>query len=178
MDLVSSDNSALTKLYLRYRTGSSLLALRPAVALMLDGLVLHGTWRNGPAAAPIDGRMALVTSDEQDEMHLYYRIDDHNLEDGGKLWYRVPNSTSLRHIQTNFLHAGGSGRLKYATFLCLSNEFLFTCFSFSCFFFFGVSIQRRDDTCSTLSLIVLCFSFGMPTADQVPAGGLGSRWAA
>lgn len=122
MDLVSSDNSALTKIYLRYRTGS-ILALRPAVALMLDGLVLHGTWRNGPAAAPIDGRMALVTSDEQDEAHLYYRIDDHNLEDGGKLWYRVPNTTSLRHIQTNFLHAGGTGRLKCALDLCPSRSY-------------------------------------------------------
>jgi hypothetical protein len=51
MDLVSSDNSALTKLYLRYRVpvvtgasgdGNGSLALRPAVALMVDGLVLHG----------------------------------------------------------------------------------------------------------------------------------------
>jgi hypothetical protein len=147
MDLVSSDNSALTKLYLRYRTSNgSVLALRPAVALMLDGLVLHGTWRNGPAAAPIDGRMALVTSDEQDEMHLYHRIDDHNLEDGGKLWYRVPNSTSLRHIQTNFLHAGGSGRLKYASFLCLSNAFLFIRVSFSCFSFLFCVDTYRDNT--------------------------------
>jgi hypothetical protein len=57
--------------------------------------------------------MALVTSDEQDEVHLYWRMTDRDLEDGGKLWYRVPNSTStLRHIQTNFLHAGGTGRLK------------------------------------------------------------------
>lgn len=54
-----------------------------------------------------------MTSDEQDEVHLYWRMTDRDLEDGGKLWYRVPNSTStLRHIQTNFLHAGGTGRLK------------------------------------------------------------------
>jgi hypothetical protein len=34
--------------------------------------------------------MALVTSDEQDEAHVYYRIDDRNVRDGGKLLYRVP----------------------------------------------------------------------------------------
>eukprot|EP01043_Picozoa_sp_COSAG02_P005173 COSAG02_NODE_139_length_34376_cov_233.853663_11_plen_456_part_00 len=86
MDLISSDNSARTLLYLRYRASdnracndkipngtsevSSQLALRPPVPLVLDGLLLHGTWRNGPAAGKIGGRMAIVTSDEQDEMHV------------------------------------------------------------------------------------------------------------
>jgi hypothetical protein len=64
--------------------------------------------------------MALVTSDEQDEAHLYWRVDDLHLRDGRKLRYRVPNcnssvsSSCLRNIQTNYLHAGGSGRLKYS----------------------------------------------------------------
>ena len=55
--------------------------------------------------------MALVTSDEQDEAHLYYRIDDVNLRDGGKLLVRNPNSSALQNIQTNYLGAGGTGRL-------------------------------------------------------------------
>ena len=62
-DLVSSDNSALIKVYLRYRTVEGDLALRPAVPLRLDGLVLHGTWRNGPAlassAANVGGGLAM-----------------------------------------------------------------------------------------------------------------------
>ena len=58
--------------------------------------------------------MALVTSDEQDEAHLYYRIDDVNLRDGGKLLVRNPNSSALQNIQTNYLGAGGTGRLKYS----------------------------------------------------------------
>ena len=114
MDLVSSDNSALTTLYRRYRTASGALALRRGVPLKLDGLVLHGTWRNGPACAKIGDTMAMVTSDEQDEAHLYYRIDDANIRDGGKLLVRKPNSSSLQSIQTNYLHAGGTGRLKYS----------------------------------------------------------------
>ena len=86
MDLISSDNSARTLLYLRYHASgrgecnenivnratveSPQLALRPAVPLVLDGLVLHGTWRNGPAAGKLGGKMAIITSDEQDEMHV------------------------------------------------------------------------------------------------------------
>jgi hypothetical protein len=138
VDLISSDNSARTIVYIRYRDEDGALALRPGVPLKLDGLELHGTWRNGPAAAavlpapppnrpnrsrsrkaPSPGQpVMLVTSDEQDEAHLYYRIDDHNLRDGGKLLVRSKNATSadapLQPIQTNYMHAGGSGRLKYA----------------------------------------------------------------
>ena len=133
MDLVSSDNSALTKIYMRYHTRAGAVALRRGIPLKLDGLELHGTWRNGPAALQVEfdvnighmltyshqnsgtPRMALVTSDEQDEVHLYWRLDDHHL-DGGKLMYRKKNCTSqcLRPIQTNYLSAGGSGRLKYS----------------------------------------------------------------
>ena len=114
VDLVSSDNSARTTVYMRYRTPGGDLGLLPGVALKLDGLVLHGTWRNGPACGVVGGRMALVTSDEQDEAHIYYRLDDHNIEDGGKLLVRHREGGGVQNIQTNYLHAGGSGRLKYA----------------------------------------------------------------
>ena len=121
MDLISSDNSALTKLYVRYRTAAGTLALRAAVALKLDGLELHGTWRNGPACGrigsdPATSRIALVTSDADDEAHLYYRIDDANVEDGGKLLVQTNKEERQQYanVQTNYLHAGGSGRLKYA----------------------------------------------------------------
>ena len=145
VDLVSSDNSALTRVYLRFRAVDGSLGLRRGRNLKLDGLPLHGTWRNGPAAALVSFdasaghmysasakvtgsatstrslMMALVTSDEQDEAHLYWRVDNLNLRDGGKLRYRVPNCSSsngssdcVRSIQTNYLHAGGSGRLKYS----------------------------------------------------------------
>ena len=58
--------------------------------------------------------MALVTSDEQDEAHLYWRLDNQNLLDGGKLRYREATTGALFPIQTNYLAAGGSGRLKYS----------------------------------------------------------------
>ena len=114
MDLVASDNSARSTVYMRRRAPDGTLALSPGVALSLDGLVLHGSWRNGPAAGVIGGAMALVTSDEQDEAHVYYRVDDYNLQDGGKLLVRDPSSGALAPIATNYLSAGATGRLKYA----------------------------------------------------------------
>ena len=66
---------------MRYRTRGGIVALRRGIALRLDGLDLHGTWRNGPAAALVGDQVALVTSDEQDEAHLYWRLDNQNLLD-------------------------------------------------------------------------------------------------
>ena len=99
---------------MRYRTRGGIVALRRGIALRLDGLDLHGTWRNGPAAALVGDQVALVTSDEQDEAHLYWRLDNQNLLDGGKLRYREATTGTLLPIQTNYLAAGGSGRLKYS----------------------------------------------------------------
>ncbi len=75
--------------------------------LYFDGLDLHGTWRVKPAVAKIESRMAYVALDDEDQFHLYWRVDDHNLEDGGKLHL---DDGSV--IGANFLSAGGTGRLK------------------------------------------------------------------
>ena len=83
VDLISSDNTGRILVYIRYRDAHNNIGLHNGVPLLLDGLELHTTWRNGPTAAVFDGRMALVTSDEQDEAHLYFRLDDYNLVDGG-----------------------------------------------------------------------------------------------
>lgn len=81
--------------------------LRPSHPVYWDGLELHGTWRVQPAVGLLDGRMAYVTLDGDDEFRLFWRIDDWNVEDGGKL--RLADGSVIR---ANFLHAGGTGRLK------------------------------------------------------------------
>lgn len=53
--------------------------------LYCDGLELHGTWRVRPGTARIGGRMAYVMQDDANALHLYWRIDDRNVEDGGRL---------------------------------------------------------------------------------------------
>lgn len=82
--------------------------LDPQVPLYLDGLDLHGTWRVRPAAARLGERMAYVALDDQDQFHLYWRIDEYNLADGGKLLLEDGS-----RITANFLGAGGTGRSKF-----------------------------------------------------------------
>ena len=81
--------------------------LRAAQTLLCDGLELRGTWRVRPAAAAMGKRMAYITLDDDDELHLYWRLDNRNLQDAGKL--RLPDGSS---ISANIHHAGGTGRLK------------------------------------------------------------------
>ncbi len=81
--------------------------LAPESPLYLDGLDLHGTWRVRPGVGLLDGRMVYIANDDDDEFHLYRRLDDYNLRDGGKL--RMEDGSAIR---ANFLGAGGTGRSK------------------------------------------------------------------
>ena len=108
-------------LYLRYQDSNGNVGLHNGVPLMLDGLEIHTSWRNGPACAHINGKMAIVTSDEEDQVHLYYRLDNYNLIDGGKMMLRDPKTGKLHNIgPVNYLKAGATGRLKYT--LCDFND--------------------------------------------------------
>ncbi|MEN6533291.1 MAG: VCBS repeat-containing protein, partial [Bryobacteraceae bacterium] len=75
--------------------------------LYLDGLDLHGTWRVRPGVGKMDGRVAYIALDDQDQFHRYWRIDDFNLSDGGKLLMEDGSA-----ITANFLGAGATGRSK------------------------------------------------------------------
>ncbi|MCA9449771.1 MAG: VCBS repeat-containing protein, partial [Candidatus Omnitrophica bacterium] len=105
-DLLMSDSTARHFLYLNAgeKTEPRLDHAKP---LYLDGLELHGTWRVKPGVAKLGDRMAYVALDDDDQFHLYWRIDDQHLEEGGKL--RLEDGSP---IGANFLSAGGSGRLK------------------------------------------------------------------
>ena len=105
-DIVTSSATQRHKVYMN--TGASgQPRLDRARSLFFQGLDLHGTWRVQPAAAQAGSRMAYVALDDDDEFHLYWRLDDHNVTDGGKL-----RLTSGETISANFLHAGGTGRSK------------------------------------------------------------------
>ncbi len=125
-DLVSSDATARHSLYLNLGSQSAVAErlsvpsgagsgsatkqaprLDVARPLYCDGIDLHGTWRVRPAAGMIGGRMAYVALDDDDQFHLYWRIDDQNLRDGGKL--KLDDGAP---IGANFLSAGGTGRSK------------------------------------------------------------------
>jgi hypothetical protein len=84
VDLITGDITGDYLIYLNRgtKTAPKLDAAHP---LYCDGIDLHGMWRCRPAVAKIGERMALVIVDGDDHFHLYWRIDDYNVEDGGKL---------------------------------------------------------------------------------------------
>ena len=77
-------------------------------------------WRCWPALAEIGERMAMVIVDGDVHFHLYWRIDDYNVEDGGKLVLENgdpigasggPAGTSLGGNGPNLLICNEAGRL-------------------------------------------------------------------
>ncbi|MGE4490417.1 MAG: hypothetical protein AB7E95_12825 [Kiritimatiellales bacterium] len=105
-DLLLSGVTATHTAYINEGTAGKPVLKRPR-SIFLDGLELHGTWRVQPAAGKLGDRMAYICLDEDDEMHLYRRLDDYNVEDGGKLMLE-----DGKPIQANYKYSGGSGRLK------------------------------------------------------------------
>lgn len=83
-DIITGDITGNYMIYVnRGRAGEA--KLDPAHPVYCDGIDLHGMWRVRPAVAAIGGRMAMITLDGKDRLHLYWRIDDYNVEDGGEL---------------------------------------------------------------------------------------------
>lgn len=83
-DIITGDITGNYHIYLNRGTAKS-PKLDSAHPLYCDGIDLHGMWRSRPAVAKIGARTALAVLDGDDHFHLYWRIDDYNVEDGGKL---------------------------------------------------------------------------------------------
>lgn len=109
-DLITGDITGNYLIYLNQGTAKE-PGLDPAHPLYCDGIDLHGMWRCRPALAKIGDRTAIVIVDGDDHFHLYWRIDDYNLEDGGKLQLE-----DGRPIGASGGVAGMSGRCKLDLF--------------------------------------------------------------
>ncbi|MDZ4402872.1 VCBS repeat-containing protein [Prosthecobacter sp.] len=83
-DIITGDITGDYLIYLNRGTKTE-PKLDAAHPLYCDGIDLHGMWRCRPAVAKIGNRIALAIVDGDDHFHLYWRIDDYNVEDGGKL---------------------------------------------------------------------------------------------
>ena len=105
-DLVGGDVTGDYVVYLNRGTRAA-PALAAAHPLYCDGLDLHGMWRSRPAVGRLGERVALIIPDGSDHLHLYWKIDDYNVEDGGKL--RLDDGSL---ISTTYDPAGGTGRCK------------------------------------------------------------------
>lgn len=83
-DLITGDITGNYLIYLNRGTKTE-AKLEAAHPIYCDGMDLHGMWRCRAALAKIGERMALAIVDGNDQFHLYWRIDDYNVADGGKL---------------------------------------------------------------------------------------------
>lgn len=106
LDIVLSSSTADNLVYLNEgtQTNPKLAKGRP---LYCEGLNLHGTWRNQPAIGEYRGWKRIITLDEEDIFHAYGQIDVYNVRDHGVL--KLEDGSP---INSNFLEAGGTGRLK------------------------------------------------------------------
>ncbi len=105
-DIVMSDSTARHTVYMNRGTKQN-PELDFGHPIYYEGLDLYGTWRVKPGVAQMGKRMAYMALDDDDEFHLYWRTDDYNLAEGGKLLLDDGS-----RIRANFLSAGGTGRLK------------------------------------------------------------------
>lgn len=105
-DLLVGDITGDYVIYLNRGTPTA-PALDAARPLYCDGLELHGTWRCRPGVGRLGDRLALIIPDGDGDLRLYWKIDDTNVEDAGKL--RLDDGST---IATTHDPAGGTGRVK------------------------------------------------------------------
>ncbi|MBC2595245.1 VCBS repeat-containing protein [Ruficoccus amylovorans] len=110
LDIIMGDITGEYTVYLNRGTPQE-PRLDAAKPIYCYGIPLHGTWRCQAAVGQMDGRTAMVIIDDDDQFHLYWRIDDYNVQDGGKL--RLPDG---QFINTSYDPAGGTGRCKLSFF--------------------------------------------------------------
>jgi len=105
-DIITGDITGNFMIYLNRGTARE-PRLEAAHPLYCDGLDLHGMWRVRPAVGLLGERMALLLVDGEDHFHLYWRIDDYNVEDEGKVLQR-----NGQPISASSGPGGTSGRCK------------------------------------------------------------------
>src|SRR5690606_6386138 len=76
--------------------------------LYVQGMDMYGAWRVKPGVGKLGDRMAYIVLDRDNEAHLYWREDNYNISDGGKL--SIGDSISIKGTHLN---AGAVGRLKF-----------------------------------------------------------------
>jgi len=111
-DIVLSGSTATHKVYINRGTAHK-PELAPARELFCEGLDLHGPWRVKPGVGLLSGKMAYIILDEDQEFHLFWKIDDQNVEDGGKL--RLENGAAISANPKNRT-GGRGGRVKITLF--------------------------------------------------------------
>ena len=103
LDILTNDSRSKHSIFLGGPEG-----LEAEHPIYCSDLPLRGTWRCRPGVGTLAGKTVYVTLDDDDDFHLYFREDDYNLLDGGKL-----KLSDGRNIKANWLEAGGKGRVRF-----------------------------------------------------------------
>lgn len=110
LDIVWSDATASFRVAINCGTKE-----QPELALPekihLDGLPLWGTWRVKPAVAKVGEKIAMIIFDEDDALHLYWRVSDNRVSDGGKLLLENGSAITSHSARTPKLGAWGRCKL-------------------------------------------------------------------
>ena len=102
-DILTNDSRGKHTVFMQGANG-----LEAGKSIYLNDLELHGMWRCRPGVGTMAGKYVYFTLDDQDEIHRYFREDDYNLTDGGKM--KLTDGSS---VKANWLEAGGKGRLRF-----------------------------------------------------------------
>lgn len=105
-DIIMGDITGNYKIYIN-KGKKTRPVLDAAEPLYCEGLELHGMWRSRAAVGWLGGRLAMAVVDGNDLFHLYWKLDDYNMEDGEKLLLSDGSA-----ILTSAEPAGGTGRCK------------------------------------------------------------------
>lgn len=106
LDIVMGDATGTYTVYINRGTPTE-PRLDPARPLYHDGIELAGHWRVRPGVARFDNKTALVIVDGEGDFRLYWRVDDYNVKDGGKL--RLEDGSFISATQEL---SGQTGRVK------------------------------------------------------------------
>lgn len=109
-DLLMSDATGKHRVFLNVGTRADPV-LAPEKILKCEGLELHGSWRVKPDAALLDGRMAYVAYDDENTLHLYWRLDDEFVADGGKLRWRDGREMKIYYLEHTAPGQSGRGKI-------------------------------------------------------------------
>ncbi|MFD1632095.1 FG-GAP repeat domain-containing protein [Pseudopedobacter beijingensis] len=92
-DILTGDSRGKFMVYLNKGTKTNPVLEREHT-LYLNGMDMFGTWRVKPGVSKIGDKMAYITTDKDDEFHLYWQLDKYNLTDGGKL--KIGDTLAIR----------------------------------------------------------------------------------
>lgn len=106
-DLVMTDALGRHTIYLSAGLGNSQPPiLQPPIEIFCDDKEVQGPWRVKPGTARYQGRLMYVAVDTDMHLHAYYKMDNQNVKDAGKL-----KLIDGKPINTHYLLGSAVGRI-------------------------------------------------------------------